>query len=474
MSIRSITSCVSSFATIVRPSGARNASSAANAWPAGTASAVGKRHQMRPVRSMARMRPLPRSATRKPPGKVPPADEPAVAAGPAAEAWPGCAGPPAEAPGSVAPAWVASRVGAAVGAATAACPQAATMSRIAPVARRAVRRGMRGRRVGSFMAGTVPAGPAAWEVRSRTFTQFARRRNPGAAASSGSPPPWACSAGGRVGGLGRLVLLEPPLRVDRRSAAVPGGGHRLAVAMVVDVAGDEDPLDPGVGFVLDDQVALLVLRKPALEGRGIRPVADRDEEARDGEIAGRPGRHVAQPHAGDRLLAEHLVHGHAAVDLDAGMALRAGLHDPAGPELGTPVEEVDLRRETGQVEGLLQGSVAAPDHGDRLVAEEEAVAGRAGRDAVPTEPLLGFEAQPERRGAGRHDDGLGTVFDAGGPGVERTTGEVDPLDLHVDHAGPEALGLGAEAGHQLGTLDPLREARVVLHFARDRELAAGL
>src|SRR5450759_3962862 len=339
MSIRSITSCVSSFATIVRPSGARNASSAANAWPAGTAPAVGKRHQMRPVRSMARSRPLPLSATRKPPGKVPPADEPAVAAGPAAEAWPGCAGPPAAAPGSAAPAWVAARVGAGVGAVTAACPQAATMSRIAPVARRAVRRGMRGRRVGSFMAGTVPAGPAAWEVRRRTFTPFARRRNPGAAASSGSPPPWACSAGGRVGGFRRRVLLEPALCVDGRSAAVPGGGHRLAVAMVVDVPGDEDPLDSRVGLGVDRQVACLVLLQPALERPGVRAVTDRNEQALDRQLRTGLGLRVAQPQAGDRRVAEHVLDRDIPMDLDLRVVLRARLHDPAGAERGAPVEE---------------------------------------------------------------------------------------------------------------------------------------
>ena len=39
---------------------------------------------------------------------------------------------------------------------------------------------------------------------------------------------------------------------------------------------------------------------------------------------------------------------------------------------------------------------------------------------------------------------------------------------------PEALGLGAEAAHQLGALDPVGEARVVLDVARDHQLAAGL
>ncbi len=226
--------------------------------------------------------------------------------------------------------------------------------------------------------------------------------------------------------------------------------------------------------MLDDQVALFVPGQPLLEGRGVRPVADRKEEAFDGEVARCAGCHVAQAHAGDGLLAEHLVHGHAAVNLDCRMALGAGLHDLAGPELVPAVEEVDLRGEACQVEGLLEGRVAAPDHGDLLVPEEEAVAGRAGRHAVPAEPLLGREAQPDRRRPGCHDDGLGAVLHAARPDPERAAGEVDAVGLDVEDARPEALCLLAEAEHQLGTLDPVGEARVVLDVGRDRELAAGL
>ena len=156
------------------------------------------------------------------------------------------------------------------------------------------------------------------------------------------------------------------------------------------------------------------------------------------------------------------------------MALRAGLHDLAGPELVAAVEEVDLRGEAGQVERLLDGRVAAPDHGDRLVAEEEAVAGGARRDAVSAEPLLGRQAEPDRRGAGRDDDGLAAVLGAARPRPEGAAGEVDAVGVDVDDARPEALGLLAEAEHQLRALDPFGEARVVLDVGRDHQLAAGL
>src|SRR5256885_15662697 len=57
-------------------------------------------------------------------------------------------------------------------------------------------------------------------------------------------------------------LLEPALRVDRGLAAVRGRGHGLAVAVVVNVAGDEDTLDRRSGLVADAQVALLVDLEP--------------------------------------------------------------------------------------------------------------------------------------------------------------------------------------------------------------------
>src|ERR1039458_3872690 len=54
----------------------------------------------------------------------------------------------------------------------------------------------------------------------------------------------------------RARLLEEPLRVERRLASVGGSGHRLPVAEVPDVPGDEDPLDIGLGLVLRYEVAV--------------------------------------------------------------------------------------------------------------------------------------------------------------------------------------------------------------------------
>ena len=74
MSIRSITWWASSLATIVRPSGAMNASSAEKRWPLGRLPATGNRHRTCFASSTIRSRPLPRSAISKPSPNRPAAD----------------------------------------------------------------------------------------------------------------------------------------------------------------------------------------------------------------------------------------------------------------------------------------------------------------------------------------------------------------------------------------------------------------
>ena len=153
--------------------------------------------------------------------------------------------------------------------------------------------------------------------------------------------------------------------------------------------------------------------------------------------------------------------------------MRAIDHDLRGAERVAAVEQVHLGREAGQVGRLLERGVAAADDGDLAVLEEEAVAGRAGRHAAATQPRLAVEAEPQRRRAGGDDHGLGAVFGAARPDAERPLGEVDAVDVDVDEARAEPLGLGAHRGHQVGALDAVREARVVLDVAGQHQLAAG-
>ena len=130
-------------------------------------------------------------------------------------------------------------------------------------------------------------------------------------------------------------------------------------------------------------------------------------------------------------------------------------------------------REARQEQRLLERGVAAADDRDLLVAEEEAVAGRAGGDAAAAQPRLALEAQPDRRRAGRDDDRLGRVLDAAGPDPERPLPRGRPRSTSTSTMlRAEALRLGAEQLHQLGALDAVGEARVVLDVGGDHQLAA--
>ena len=135
---------------------------------------------------------------------------------------------------------------------------------------------------------------------------------------------------------------------------------------------------------------------------------------------------------------------------------------------------MDPGREPGQVQGFFEGRVATAHDRDLLAPEEESIAGRAGAHAAPSQPGLGFDTQPEGRRAGRDDHRVCPVLDSRRPQSEWPRAEVHPLDVHVEDAGAESLGLRAEEAHQLRATDAIGKARVVLDLARRHELAAGL
>src|SRR6266850_2056438 len=54
---------------------------------------------------------------------------------------------------------------------------------------------------------------------------------------------------------------------------------------------------------------------------------------------------------------------------------------------------------------LFHSGIAAADHDDLFPLEEEPIAGGAGRNAEPLEPLLARQSEPFRLGAGGDDQG---------------------------------------------------------------------
>src|SRR5258706_2386968 len=230
----------------------------------------------------------------------------------------------------------------------------------------------------------------------------------------GAPP--ACARPralfGRPGGPG-LFVCDELLRLQRGHAAHAGRRDRLAEHLVGDVARGEHAGDVGrrrIRGLLD--VALGAHVELALEQLGRRRVADRDEHAVDRQLAQRPALEVAQPPARDPgriAAAQNLVERAVPYDLDLRIVEQPRLENFFRAQRIAPVHQRDRRGVVGQVQRLLDRGVAAADHHDRAVAEEEAVAGRTGRDAESAELLLRRQTEPSRAGAVAHDHGVAAI-----------------------------------------------------------------
>ena len=139
------------------------------------------------------------------------------------------------------------------------------------------------------------------------------------------------------------------------------------------------------------------------------------------------------------------------------------------------VHHRDLGGEIGEEQRFLDRGIAAADHHDFLVAIEEAVAGGAGRYAIALELLLGGQIEPARLCAGRHDQRVGDDHIAGVAfEPERALRQVGFVNVVVDDARADMLGLLLHLFHQPGALDDVGKARIVLDVGGDGELAAGL
>ena len=103
-------------------------------------------------------------------------------------------------------------------------------------------------------------------------------------------------------------------------------------------------------------------------------------------------------------------------------------------------------REAGQERRFLHGRIAAADHDDVLVAEEEPVAGGAPGDTVAAELLLLGQAEFLVGGAGGEDDGGRLVGLAGaGDHALEVTGERHFGDVVEHHLRAEPLRPAAAA-----------------------------
>ena len=258
-----------------------------------------------------------------------------------------------------------------------------------------------------------------------------------------------------------------------------GGGDRLPVDVVGDVAGGEHAGHRGGGGMAGgDDVAGRLHLQLAGEQLGGGRMPDGDEHAVDLALADRAGFQVLEPHAVDLrrvVAAEHVVE-HAVPDhVDLGVLEQPVLQDLFRAERVAAVHHGDLGGEIGEEQRFLDRGIAAADHHHFLVAVEEAITRCACRHAIALELLLGGQIEPARLRAGGDDQRVGEIDVARiASQAERPLRQLDLGDVVVDQSGADMLGLLEHLLHQPGTLDDVGEAGVVLHVSGDGELAAGL
>src|SRR3954447_11691361 len=277
--------------------------------------------------------------------------------------------------------------------------------------------------------------------------------------------------------LGRVAQV--PLRIQGGLAAGAGGGHRLTVRPVDEVARGEHAGTVRLGGLsVGDDVALLVEVDLALDDPRLRDVADGDEGACDLDLALGPVLGVAQVRGRQRprvVARGELLDDVGRDELDVVVLARALEHDLRGAELVAAVHDLDLGGELAQEDRLLHRRVAAADDDRRLVAEERGVAGGAVGHAAAAELVLAGDAELAVLGPHGQDHGAGQVFVV--PHVDAVypaglVGQLNARDLVGDEPRAEALGLVAELLHELGAHDPVGETRVVLDVGGLLEQAA--
>ena len=151
------------------------------------------------------------------------------------------------------------------------------------------------------------------------------------------------------------------------------------------------------------------------------------------------------------------------------------LHGFAGTQVVLAHDEIDLAGQMAQVVGLLTGGVAATHDGNDLLAVEETVAGRAGRNALSCILRLVGQAQVFGGGTGSDDDGIGRhLLAAVKRHQERALAHVDARHEARFHLGTQVDCLLAHVVHELEAVNALGESREILNGGRLRQLSTHL
>src|SRR5690606_31106473 len=184
---------------------------------------------------------------------------------------------------------------------------------------------------------------------------------------------------------------------------------------------------------------------------------------------------VHRRHGVDCAIAVNLGDNRIPDEVDLLVGEGAFLERRPGPQLVAPVDDRHRIGEAGQEDAFFEGAIPAAYDDDLLATEEEAVTGGAVADAATNEQLFAGNAQAARRRASRNNETISLVLGAIRLNIKwRPVSQPDFGYLVEDEASAEKFGLFL---HQLGQFWPcraLREARVVLYLAGDRDLHADL
>ena len=190
---------------------------------------------------------------------------------------------------------------------------------------------------------------------------------------------------------------------------VCGGGDHLTDLLGPVVAGHEDAGRPGAavlacgcvagGGQVDETAEVLILRDSA---HGHEQALDLDGPHGAVQLVG-------DLDGGQPLVVDQPGHGGIVDELHVVPLLQPGDGGVLAPELVPAVDQIDLVGQIRQIEGVLQGGVAAAHHGHVPAAEEVAVAGGAVGDAAAHQQVLALHAQLPVLGAGGQDQGSALI-----------------------------------------------------------------
>ena len=154
------------------------------------------------------------------------------------------------------------------------------------------------------------------------------------------------------------------------------------------------------------------------------------------------GLHISEQRTGDLFVVSlNFLDDGVPDELDFIVLEGAFLHNLAGTELVSAVDDIDLRRILCQEYPFLKGGIASTDNDEALVLEKESVAGGAVGDTTSAVSFFAGDVQCPWGGTGTNDNRFSEVFLIIGLQVERVA-----IKIHLRHhvkfyLGPKTLCL---------------------------------